>query len=150
MAKFFTPNDPALFAQDDAQTIQNAIAAAETDGCRKVVIPRYNLRAKTTQWRIDRAIRIPSDFTVILDNCYMVLETGIYDHMFTNSMAHSPENQTMEAEQHDITLIGEGNVILDGGVHNHLMEKTSNRYGMPTVWFNTMLILQSLATPRGT
>lgn len=148
MTEFITPNDPALFAQDDAQTIQNAIAFAETDGCRTLRIPRYNLRTRTTQWRIDRTIRIPSNFTVILDNCYMVQETGIYDHMFTNSQAHTPENQTLEAEQHDISLIGEGNVILDGGVHNHLMEKTSNRYGMPTVWFNTMIYWENVRNIR--
>lgn len=144
MAEFITPNDPALFAQDDAQTIQNAIAAAEADGCRKLRIPRYNLRTKKCEWRIARAIRIPSDFTVILDNCYMVQETGIYDRMFTNSQSNTPENLFLEAEQHDITLIGEGNVILDGGVHNHLLEKTGNRYGLPPVWMNTMIYWENV------
>lgn len=148
MLEYMTPNDPKFFGADDAETIQNAIAAAVADGSRKLVIPRYNLRTRKTQWRIDRAIRIPSDFTVLLDNCYMVQETGIYDHMFCNEMAHLPENQTLEAEQHDITLMGVGNVILDGGVHNHLMEKTSNRYGMPTVWYNTMIYWENVRNLR--
>ena len=82
MTEFVTPNDPALFDENDALTIQNAIAAAVKDGCRRVVIPRFNLRTRKTEWRIDRAIRIPSDFTILLDNCYMVQETGIYDPMF--------------------------------------------------------------------
>lgn len=138
MLQYITPNDPSLFGENDAITIQNAIAAAEADGCRKLVIPRYNLRADTAQWRIDRAIQIPSDFTVVLDNCYMVQETGIYDHMFTNSLSYSEEGKTMAGEQHDITVLGVGNVVLDGGVHNHLMEKTSGRYGLPRVWKNTM------------
>ena len=138
MQKFITPNNRAYFGENDALTIQNAIAAAEVDGCRRLVIPRYNLRTRKTEWRIDRAIRIPSDFTVVLDNCYMVQETGCYDHMFTNSLSYE-EHKTLENEQHDITMVGVGNVILDGGVHNHLMEKTSGRYGMPRVWKNTML-----------
>ena len=138
MKEFITPNDPALFGENDALTIQNAIAAAEADGCRKLVIPRYNLRTKKTQWRIDRALQIPSDFTVVLDNCYMVQETGCYDHMFTNSLSYE-EVKTLDNEQHDITIRGEGNVILDGGVHNRLTEKTSGKYGLPRVWKNTML-----------
>ena len=138
MAEFITPNDPALFGQTDAVTIQNAITAAEAEGCRKVVIPRYNLRSDSTQWRIDRAIEIPSDFTVVLDNCYMVQETGIYDHMFTNSLSYSEEGKTLAGEQHDIAVLGVGNVTLDGGVHNHLLEKTSGKFGLPRVWKNTM------------
>ena len=138
MKEFISPNTESLFAETDALTIQNAIAEAERDGCRKIVIPRYNLRTGKTEWRIEQAIRIPSDFTVILDNCYMVQETGIYDHMFTNSQSYSEEIGTLAGEQHNITILGEGNVCLDGGVHNHLLEKTSGKYGMPRVWNNTM------------
>ena len=71
MNAFISPNDRSLFGENDALTIQNAVDAAVADGCRKIVIPRYNLRTDKTEWRIDRAIQIPSDFTVILDNCYM-------------------------------------------------------------------------------
>ena len=94
MEKWITPNDPALFGDTDAITIQNAIGEAVRNGCRKVVIPRYNLRMQKTEWRIDRAIRLPSEFTLILDNCYLVQETGIYDHMFMNENAWQPEKRT--------------------------------------------------------
>ena len=120
--EYISPNDEKLFGATDSETIQNAIAAAEADGCRKIVIPRYNARTEKNEWRIAVSIKVPSDFTIILDNCYMVQETGIYDHMFCNELAHLPENRTMEAEQQNITLMGVGNVVLDGGVHNHLME----------------------------
>lgn len=49
MLEFLTPNNPALFAENDALTIQNAIAAAEKDGCRKLRIPRYNLRTRKNE-----------------------------------------------------------------------------------------------------
>ena len=138
MKDYISPNDPGLFGETDAVTLQNAIAAAEADGCRKVIVPRYNLRTGTTQWRIDRAVQIPSSFTLILDNCNLIQETGIYDHMFTNSLSYTEEGKTPEGEQHDITVLGLGNVVLDGGEHNRLLEKTSGRYGLPRVWKNTM------------
>ena len=79
MKEFISCNQTELFAETDSGTIQNAIAAAVADGCRKVLIPRYNLRTDKTEWRIDKAIEIPSEMTLILDNCYMVQETGVYD-----------------------------------------------------------------------
>ena len=98
MKDYISPNDPGLFGETDAVTLQNAIAAAEADGCRKVIVPRYNLRTGTTQWRIDRAVQIPSSFTLILDNCNLIQETGIYDHMFTNSLSYTEEGKTPEGE----------------------------------------------------
>lgn len=131
-----TPNHAVYFGDCDSATIQNAIDAAVKDGCRQVTIPRYNARTDSMQWRISQAIRLPEDFTLILDNCYMVQETGVYDHMFTNSRACT--GFTLETEQKNIAIIGKGNVCLDGGEHNHLLEKTSGRYGFPRVWKNTM------------
>ena len=148
MSAYITPNDPALFGAADGQTIQNAIAEAVRCGCRQVRIPRYNLRTGKMEWRIEKAIRLPSDFTLILDNCYMVQETGIYDHMFMNENAWQPEKRTLEEEQHHITIRGEGNVILSGGEHNGLLEKTSMRYGMPMVWHNTMFYWENVRELR--
>jgi len=139
MKEFISPNDQALFGTTDSETIQNAITAAEADGCRKVIIPRFNLRTGKNEWRIPVSIKLPSDFTLILRNCYMVQETGVYDNMFTNSLS-AKEPHTMEDEQHDITILGEGNVCLSGGVHNGLLENNAMRYGLPRIWVNTMFL----------
>lgn len=139
MADFISPNVEAFFAATDSETIQNAIAAAEADGCRKVVIPRFNLRTGKSEWRIAASIKLPSSFTLILDNCYMVQETGTYDNMFTNSLSDR-QPHTLEEEQHDITILGQGNVCLSGGEHNGLVENTALRYGLPHVWVNTMFL----------
>ncbi len=133
-----TPNLPEFFAGCDSDTIQNAIEAAVQSGSRQLTIPRYNARTDCMQWRISKAIRLPDDFTLILDNCYMVQETGVYDNMFTNSRAFT--DFTLDAEQKNITILGKGNVCLDGGEHNHLLEKTSGRYGFPRVWKNAMFL----------
>lgn len=130
MKEYISCNQRELFAETDSGTIQNAIAAAVADGCRKVLIPRYNLRTDKTEWRIDKAIEIPSEMTLILDNCYMVQETGVYDNMFRNSLALT-QHHTLETEQHDIAVLGVGNVRLSGGVHNGLLERTCGKNGFP-------------------
>ena len=104
MSTFITPNDPSLFGKTDSETIMNAILRAKEDGCRRVVIPRYNLREDRTEWRVAETIRIPSDFTVILDNCKMVQETGVFCPMFANENAHL-RPQTEETAQRNITTI---------------------------------------------
>ena len=138
MKEFISCNERELFGDCDSATIQNAIAAAEKDGCRKVVIPRYNLRTDKTEWRISKAIEVPSEMTIILDNCYMVQETGIFDNMFKNSLAHTTEPRTLENEQHDISIIGVGNVCISGGVHNGLLERTSRKWGLPGTLLNNL------------
>lgn len=141
MTDFISPNDPSLYGKNDSETIKNAIAAAEADGCRKIVIPRYNARTGKNEWRILVSIQVPSHFTILLDNCYMVQETGAYDNMFSSLYAWQPElSSKPENEQTDISIIGQGNVILDGGVHNHLLEKTSKKYRQPRLWRNTMFL----------
>ena len=125
MQRALSPNIPSLFGSDDSQTIQNAIAAAEADGSRQIVIPRYNARTDKNEWRIPTAILVPSNFTIILDNCYMVQETGIHDNMFTNANTRNRALVTTpEGRQENISIFGRGNVILDGGVHNRRLEKT--------------------------
>lgn len=139
MMKYVSPNDEKLFGNNDSETIQNAISQAEKDGCRQVLIPRYNLRTGKNEWRIPVSIKLPSNFTIILDNCYMVQETGVYDNMFTNLYAWDMDKCTkMEYEQENISIIGRGNVILDGGEHNHLVEKTSGKYNQPPLRRNNM------------
>ena len=140
MKEFISCNQTELFSDTDSGTIQNAIAAAIEDGCRKVVIPRYNYRTDKNEWRISKAIEVPSDMTIILDNCYMVQETGVYDNMFRNSKAYSMP-RTKETEEHDINLIGVGNVCLSGGVHNGLLERTEGKRGFEASILDNQMIL---------
>lgn len=137
MKEAISCNQKEFFSDCDSGTIQNAIEAAIKDGCRKVVIPRYNLRTNKNEWRISKAIEIPSNMTLFLDNCYMVQETGVMDNMFKNSLAHA-EHRTKETEQHDISIIGVGNVCISGGVHNGLLERNSQRYGLPGILKNNL------------
>ena len=143
-----TPNAPCFWADSDSLTIQNAISHAVQTGKNTVTIPRYNARTDSTRWCIGTAIRLPDDFTLILDNCYMVMQTGVYDHMFTNSLSDSDHTVPAPRQQKSIAVLGKGNVCLDGGEHNRLLEKTSGRYGMPRVWKNTMFFWQNVENLR--
>lgn len=131
MSSFVSPNREDLFGANDSATIQNAIRAAVLDGSRRVVIPRYNLRSDSTEWRIAESILLPNDFTLVLDNCTMVQETGVFCPMITNENS-AIRPQTEETSQKNIAVIGEGNVCLSGGVHNGLLERTGGKYGLPT------------------
>lgn len=62
----------------DSDRIHAAIAQAETSGARCVEIPRVNRRTQRAVWQIDRAILLPSDFTLILRDCRIELEIGVH------------------------------------------------------------------------
>ena len=113
----FTPNDADLIGKNDSESIQNAVNKAAELGVNKVTIPRYNRRSDSMQWIITESIKLPSYMIVVLDNCHLTLAKGSYCNIFTNSECYTQEGATLEGEQEGIRLIGEGNVIFDGGEH---------------------------------
>lgn len=136
---YFTPNDPEFMGNDDAESIQNAVDKASELGVNRVVIPRMNERTQKPEWLINRTILLPSNMTVILDNCYMEQCQSAYCQMFTNTLAHEVEGRLAENEQHDIVISGVGNVTLSGGKPNGLLERTSGRNGLPSIWRNHII-----------
>ena len=136
---YFTPNDPEFIGSDDAESIQKAIDTASQLGVNRVVIPRINARTQKPEWLIKRTILLPSNMTVVLDNCYMEQCQSAYCQMFTNSLAHEVEGRLPENEQHNIVITGVGNVTLSGGKPNGLLERTSGRNGLPSIWRNHIM-----------
>jgi len=61
----------------DSDRIEAAIANALKSGINSIEIPRYNTISKKAEWLIDRAIVIPSDFTLILKDCLLRLAPGV-------------------------------------------------------------------------
>ena len=118
-----TPNFEQFFGETDSQTIQNAVDYAATNDLGRVVIPRYNERTGATIWNIDTAILLPSNMTVVLEDAHLRLVDGCFDNIFRNQNCMTPEGNTLEGEQHNIHIIGSGNALLDGGVHNGLVEQ---------------------------
>ncbi len=102
-----TPND---FKGSDTERIQAAIQSA-VKTTKKVVIPIQNANG-TTIWMIDRAILLPSNITVILDNCTLQLSDKSRDNMFrSDNVGPGISNPIWN---HDISIIGIGEVVLNG------------------------------------
>lgn len=102
-----TPND---FAGNDSERIQSAIDSAR-GRTNKVVIPMRNSNGSSI-WKIDKAILIPSNMTLILDNCIIQLSDQSRDNMFRS------DNVGLGIDDpqwnYNINIIGMGEVLLKG------------------------------------
>lgn len=127
--------------EHDSLTIQTAIDRACERKENKIVIPRMNARTGEALWEIRETIFLPSDFTLILDNCHLRMADGVYCNMFCNKNAYAEESE----EQNNIAVIGVGNVVLDGGTPNGLTEKTSLTNGFPSIINNTMIFFRNVS-----
>jgi len=141
MLDFYSPNMPECMGKTDSESINNAVKLAAKHNVGKVVIPKINERTGETRWDIDKAILLPSDMHIILDNCYMCQTEGTFDNVFRNENLYTDGFATPEKEQKNIVITGIGNAVIDGGVPNGLTEKTSEKDGFPhIVWNNTILM----------
>ena len=118
-----TPNDILLRGKTDSESVQNAVRAAQNTAEKTVRIPKHNER---TGEDIDTAILLPSDITVILDDCHLRLVDGVVDNIFRNEVMYTDRMGKADSEQHDIHIVGRGNAVLDGGKMNNLFENTMN------------------------
>jgi len=134
-APFLTPNDPAFYGETDAGTIQNTLDAAVAQGISTVVIPRRNLRTGRAVWEIEKAIRLPSNMTVVLWGCHLRQADFCYDNLFIG-------------EGENITLTGVGDAVLDGGLHNGLKEKNGGKFGFPDIRVNALLRFENARNLR--
>ncbi len=103
-----TPND---FTGSDTQRIEAAIGAARETTAKVVVIPKENSNG-TGCWIIERAILLPSNTTLILDNCTVQLSDSCRDNMFRSDNVGIG---ILQPEwNHHIHIIGIGDVHLKG------------------------------------
>ena len=140
---YITPNDPAYFGETDAQTLQNAVNAAAEKGAM-LVIPRYNARTGGTVWNIEKAVNLPSGTTVGLLRTHLRQADFTYENLFRAEDAR------------DITILGIGDAVLDGGLHNQLKMRNADRYGMnirvnATVFFRNVenLVMENVQMKWG-
>lgn len=109
-AEEITPNH---FSGTDSERIRQAVRAAR--GTTNLVrIPRQNANG-TNIWKVDEAILLPGDMTIILDNCTIQLSDSCRDNMFrSDNVGAGIENPGWNKNIH---LIGTGNVILRGAAN---------------------------------
>ena len=117
-------SDKQFWGENDSQTIQNAVDYAEKTGLGQVIIPRFNERTGKALWDLPEAVLLPSDMTIILDNCHIRHADDSHDNLFRNRNMWTELGKTLEGEQHNIRILGHGNAWLDGGKHNGVFEQT--------------------------
>ena len=133
MSLFFENKE---FLDGGAEHIDALIHAAVADGSREAVVHGC--------WSIDRAVRIPSDFTLILDGCHLCLADGVYTNLFVNEHHDTEIGRTTAGTDRNIRILGRGEAILDGGNYNGLSERTHNKDGMPPIWKNNLVLFTNV------
>lgn len=121
-----TPNGHK--AETDSDRIEAAIAEAVRTGERSIEIPRMNAARNGALWLIDRAILLPSDFTLILRGCIVRLAPGTQDNLIRNA---GTVMQPMQGNQ-NIHILGIGNPVLSGGLKAHF-DPPGDRSGWRTI-----------------
>ena len=126
---FITPND--TIGACDSESIQSAVDQAKACGINKVVIPRMNDRTSEAKWIITKAIKLPSDFLLVLDNCFMQMADDVVGGFFKSENLFTECGTDPDATMHNIHIRGEGYAVLDGGKPTLLNEETQFDLGVP-------------------
>lgn len=113
-------------------TIRTMIDIATADGTRQIVL--------TGEYTIYETVLIPSDFTIVLDNCRLTMAPGTFCNLFRNRHADDPYARTVTDADRNIRIIGRGKAILDGGEYNGLCEGNSEKDGSPHISVNNLLL----------
>lgn len=124
------------FVKNGAALVQQQIEAACLSGSRMTTV-RGNLEIETT-------IRIPGDFTLLLENCHLRMADNTFCNMFTNASCQTEAGRTPEGADRNITIRGIGRVILDGGSYNGLSEFNSCKDGNPHISVNNLLLFANV------
>jgi polygalacturonase len=112
----------------DSDRIEAAVARAVETGERSVEIPRMNAVRGQAVWLIDRAILLPSDFTLLLRDCLVRLAPGTRDNIIRNA---GTAKEPMEPNE-NIRILGTGNAGLSGGTAAHF-DPPGDKSGWRTV-----------------
>ena len=140
MKAFVTPNDIGIIGKSDSESIQNALDYAASSGIGRVVIPRVNERTQKAIWDIDKAIILKSEAEIVLDNCLLRQADGAFDNVFRSHL-FTEDAQEISNGLHGIRIIGKGNAVIEGGLHNGITERGYKHEGGKHMTVNNMILL---------
>ena len=126
----------------DSEMLNAAVIASKDAGI--LTIPPINPRNGKNVYIIDEAILLPSDFTLVLDNCHLKLAPNAMCNIIRNENLYRDGYNTLEGEQKNIRIIGKGNALLDGEGHNDVFEWSSKKDGRPSVYVNNLILLHNV------
>ena len=95
-------------------------------------------------FEIEKTISLPSDFTLVLDDCYLRMADNTFCNMFNNEHFGTAEGKTLAGTDRNICIEGRGRAILDGGTYNGLSERNSLKDGRPHISVNNLLLFTNV------
>lgn len=98
----------------------------------------------TGDYEIEKTILLPSEFTLVLDDCHLRMADNTYCNMFNNEHFGTEEGKTLLGTDHNICIEGRGRAILDGGNYNGLSERNSLKDGHPHISVNNLLLFTNV------
>lgn len=116
--------------------IQQMIDEAVENETRRAVI--------CGQYEIEKTIRIPSDFTLVLQDCHLRMADNTFCNMIVNEHCGTEAGRTIEGCDRNIAIEGRGRVVLDGGTYNGLCEENSEKDGNPHIYVNNVLLFSNM------
>lgn len=118
-----------FICNSDSETFEKALLNKGDDGI--VIIPprRSHISPERNYWLIDRAITLPSDTTVILQNCKIKLSDACRDNFFRS--ANCGMGIEFPEKAHNIHIRGEGFCILEGADHPRATGDSSKLLHVP-------------------
>ena len=128
MKREFMENGSAYIAEKITEAVQNETRTAVIKG----------------NYIIDAPIRIPSNFTLILEDCHLRLADGCYSNIFVNENHDTEIGKTADGTDFNIAIIGRKAAILDGGEYNGLSERNHMQSGLPPIWKNNLVLFTNV------
>ena len=126
----------------DSEMLNAAVIASKDAGI--LTIPPINPRNGKNVYIIDEAILLPSDFTLVLDNCHLKLAPNAMCNILRNKNLYRDGYKTLDCEQRNIRIIGKGHAVLDGEGHNDVFEWSARKDGRPSVYVNNLILLHNV------
>ena len=124
------------FLKNGSEYVSEQIARGVRDGSRTVVV--------SGNWEISETIRIPDHFTLILDNCHLRMADGCCANLFVNQNHDTDLGRTLVGRNRNISVLGRGSAVLDGGEYNGLSEKNQLTDGRPPIWKNNLILFTNV------
>lgn len=123
-----------MFIQNGGEILQKQIEEAVKNGQNQTVI--------TGDYEIEKAIVLPQNFTVILEDAYLRLKDDSFCNIFINRSSVQP-TRTLAERDYNIHILGKGRAILDGGKFNGLTERNAKEKGY-LMYVNNLILLTNL------
>ena len=125
-----------VFDKNGSEYIQGLVNEAVKNKRRVAVV--------SGNYEISEPIRLPSNFTMILEDAHLRLKDGCYSNIFVNEHNETPEGQTLEGTDSNITIVGRGKAILDGGLMNDINERVPFEERVAPLYKNHLILFSNV------